>query len=192
MSSIKTIQRQNIFLARNRCAKQVLKTRAHEKLMLKRTFQYKILMLNSNYHKTALKRFITRLNKEAQGRVIYNHATYRRFFINGLNHELLVVEGNVSNFAPRKTDFRSQPAKIKIRYLSKQKRNEFNSGLELAYKSVASDNHYVLCLLVCFFIDVQTESVDTEKKFSMFLVLDIEVIDSVHFQILFKKNGVKS
>ena len=72
--------------------------------------------------------------------------THWSLLVNGLDHELLVIEGDVSDLTPRKP----------------------NLG----------------CELVVLLVDIQPESIYSQPKLCSLLVLDGEVVDTVHLQVL--------
>ena len=40
------------------------------------------------------------------------------------------------------------------------------------------------CILVFFLVDVQSKRINAEPQFTAFLVFDVEIVDSVHLQVL--------
>lgn len=84
----------------------------------------------------------------------YSGFTYRRFLVDWFNDKLLVIEGNVSDFAPRKTNFgcHSVEDNLSISSVNDNKSQFFWMNIYGNLQSCISINIFVVESLTCHFV----------------------------------------
>lgn len=99
--------------------------------------------------------------------------TYRCFLVNWFDDKLLVIERNVSYFTPWKSNFGRHSVREQ-KCLVSTAQCTFCETQTLLWKH----------LLIILFINVETQSIHSQPQLCSLLIFDVEVIDSVHLEVL--------
>ena len=91
--------------------------------------------------------------------------------VGGLDDELLAAERDVAHLTPGEADARREPASASVRV-------SMSSSCTRIRRQVR------VFVRVGLLVDVDAERVDAEQEVGALLVLDLEVVDAIHLEVL--------
>lgn len=110
--------------------------------------------------------------RQANDALSQSGLTYGGFLVDGFDDKFLVVEGDVSNLAPGKADLWGHPG---------WERNLVHAASAYTARLLLLLQNRLLIILL---VDVESQGVHSQPQLSSFLILDVEIVDPVHLQIL--------